>query len=116
MNQPKFKVGEVVKDDYGHIFKIQWINWDAATYFYIGDIKEGSWTQAPEKVLKLYQEPQKKKLYAWASRDGVVFHVKNENVGREVFYRLRLDAQSFERSPGDDIEYPETKVDSSSFK
>jgi hypothetical protein len=64
---------------------------------------------ALEGSLELHQEPQKKKLFAWESPDGVILHVKTEHIGAEVFYRLKMNGNGFKRAPEYDIEYPETK-------
>lgn len=110
MNQPKFKFGD--RAEYvspcrtmGTVFHINKIEFHVNNSDGSGEYKyNGAYW---ESEISLYQEPQKKKLYAWASHDGVIFHVKNKDAGKEVFHRIGIDAQSFTRSPEDDIEYPE---------
>lgn len=109
MNQPKFKIDDTVyypgrKDREGMRFTVTKIEIIGCGEYVYLDHRE-----SPVHIshLELYQEPQNKKLYAWASHDGVIFHVKNKDAGREVFHRIGIDAQSFTRSPEDDIEYPE---------
>lgn len=109
MNQPKFKFGDkVVSDCTGKPFTIDKIEFNGEEFIYFGKdyVHQNG---CGEFILSPFKEPQKKKLYAWSSLDGVVFHVKNENVGREVFHRIGIDAQNFKRDPDYDIEYSEPK-------
>jgi hypothetical protein len=104
MNQPKFKFGDKVRvtTKPSHPpFIVCDIRRDAEVeYIYSGD---RSSVHFAEEDLALYQEPLKKKLYAYAFEDGEIrFHKEEEwNVPG---YNLKP-----RRSPSFDIEYPEDK-------
>lgn len=100
--QPKFNFGDRVKSLCTHkpftIDKIE--QRDSGEYAYFGK----DYTNPHgclEYVLELYQEPQKKKLYAYEFRDGEGVTVK--------FYKQKLDERVYSPCPEYDIEYPEGK-------
>lgn len=109
MQQPKFNYGDkVTVRGGGKPFEVFAIGYDPESGFYYKDEYHGSAFEK-EGNLMIYKEPQKKKLYAWSSHDGVILHVNEGEVGTEVFYRLGLRGGSFKRAPEYDIDFPEAK-------
>lgn len=99
MKQPLFKFGDkVCRLDKRKAFVISKIVFcsDAKTYEYHDD--EDNWEY--EEHIKPYQEPQKKKLYAYYLIDSfdTVIHKKSEN---------HNDPRPMQRISDYDIEYPE---------
>lgn len=100
--QPRFKFGDKVTRKGYEPFEVDQIERCRVTSTYFYNDRD------PEHLLELYQEPQKKKLYAWKSRDGAIFHVAGKDTGTEIFCRIGIDAQSFIRAPEYDLEYPDS--------
>lgn len=102
MNQPKFKFGDKVflpGADPWEVRRVEFIvnNSDGSGEFkYNG----GFW----ESEMYLYQEPKKKKLYAYSMEDGKVDHFKTEQQGYDYYVSHCYKAK---RDPDYDIEYPE---------
>lgn len=98
MNQPKFKFGETVFSKFASQFSVTGIQYRAnsnpAQYYY------HSYPQGwiAESELELYQEPKKKKLYAYRQEDKwpIIFDIEEHGL--------------MERLPEYDIEYPSEEV------
>lgn len=103
MKQPKFKFIDLLKpkaqDEKGRYPVVIYIR--GGEYFYSFDETE---IGLREEAIELYQEPQKKKLYAY-EKDALVVFAKTEKSVNPILF---LGAK-FKRSPEYDIEYP-TKV------
>lgn len=101
MDQPKFKFGDIVKDKLnGREFHVSKIELTRNGFFYAGKDQNkltvigcGQY----EDHLELYQEPKKKKLYAYKYGEEVRFTISDGNPA----------SQWWERAPEHDIEYPE---------
>lgn len=112
MNQPKFKFGdEVAKNGFNFtVMKISFIplNSDGTGEFKYND---SYW----ESGLELYQEPQKKKLYAYRIPNGEIkLFEKDADVKLMLVHYPSGDikfvaVKELERAPEYDIEYPESK-------
>lgn len=99
MKEPKFKYGDKVTGPQGS-FQVSQLGFDTTENDFrywgqkLGEYEEGEWGFRPmtmvEKLLKLYQEPKKKKLYAYSINDneirftdsGIVELTKKEVVRR----------------------------------
>lgn len=109
MNQPKFKFGdkvkaicEDVKFEIDSIERMKRIYDGRNTYFYSGfNINEvaSRSTQISEEALGFYQEPHKKKLYAY------------RHLGEQVIFstsdRIHSPKDSIFRATEYDLDYPE---------
>ena len=102
MNQPKYSFGQKLLfgdyDEKSLCFEVKFIQKTNAWFLYSED---GDNFYA-ESHVELYQEPQKKKLYAWKYDNDceIIFCLSGEDLGRSEFCR---------RVPEYDIEYPEEK-------
>lgn len=101
MNQPRFKFGDKVKHKLADaqpfvVSKCSYSIW--SNKFYIGEYEKE--VQYYEEDCELYQEPQKKKLYAYRIR-GTSEIVMSSMMDREECCELLI------RTKGLDIEYPE---------
>jgi hypothetical protein len=108
MQQPKFLPGQKVKPKTGVPFKISSVYWHKDEWMYAPD--EGFFHNK-ESDLELYQEPQKKKLYAYES-DGFIFFKRHESNAHPTNKDVSgYDAINWEhvykRIPEYDLEYPE---------
>lgn len=104
MNQPKFKFGDKVIDrnhQMDEAFKVDEIVFRDGVFRYPDENADMHY----EYDLELYQEPKRKRLYAYCNRDDVVFFSKEEDA------TISDDDMGFlmERAPEFDIEYPEVK-------
>lgn len=104
MNQPKFKIGDKVCANPSHPFIVRFIQWseDDQKYYYKQN-DNGAWLG--ECLLNLYQEPTRKKLYAYS-------RVLAENAEKIEFFKEDAPFQyvshgTYKRSPDYDIEYEE---------
>jgi hypothetical protein len=104
MNQPKFKFGDKVQTKYGRVFEIELIRrnqFDKGLFAYVDERAGG--ISYDESELKLYQEPQKKKLYAY---EGSRFYDGEKN-----YIYINFSTEEYikgpRRCPEYDIEYPE---------
>jgi hypothetical protein len=103
MKQPKFKFGEKVhfiKSNGEHPFVIDQIKWckGPLSYRYSEDGYGGF-----EEDLELYQEPQKKKLYAYRVA-GMMGEIKM--FINELEWKI-AEVNHLERAEDWDVEYPE---------
>ncbi len=99
MNQPKFKIGDVLfSHSWKCKFEVDSIRITASGIYYAEETTD----YVEEKEVELYQEPQKKKLYAY-SLDDIVIHLKKKY---DHYYHA---GALWNRSPEYDIEYPEVK-------
>jgi hypothetical protein len=99
--QPRFKFGDklIVKDKEGaHPFTVKAIHQDYGIFFYGEDGFNGR-AMWDERVVNLYQEPQKKKLYAWRFNKAPPIQIQFTE--DPACYREEY------RAPEYDIEYPE---------
>lgn len=94
MRQPKFKFGDKVIDTREEkTFVVKNITQALDTFIYSDGINS-----APEKCAELYQEPQKKKLYAYKSTISIN--------GRIEFYEFDgLSLDLFKRYPEYDMDF-----------
>lgn len=100
MNQPKFKFGDKVKCYERGIFTVERIQLIKGFYSYSFSDEPNRFS--PEPSLELYQEPQKKKLYAYTtSIEGNTRNIEFKTVGG-IYNNL-------DRVPEYDIEYPDAK-------
>ena len=98
MNQPKFKLGDrVIGAGFSGYVKINGIRevpyknkWEYTWAYQV------IW--APEDSLDLYQEPQKKKLYAFVKYDSGWVGFRTDDTDRD---------EDMRRAPELDIEYPD---------
>lgn len=106
MNQPKFKFGDRLKRlcSPSKTFIVSSISIYDDSFVYSG---EGNSTGSLEYALELYQEPQKKKLYAYDTPAGVIHHFKSEEAGEKF---KRVNCVDWNRTPEYDIEFPEVSV------
>jgi len=110
MNQPKFKIGDNVRHSDGRIFIVNGVlSWalykngtEEKTFAYIKDM---SMTPEVERELELYQEPEKKKLYAYKSEHGDEVKLTSRECGEWVGHYT----DRYFRCSEYDIEYPEAK-------
>lgn len=118
MQQPKFKFGDKLDRlcEPGSPFVVTSISVYDDTFVYAG---EGNSCGSREDVVKLYQEPQKKKLYAFKKQKSRHTHYDGSVKWTETILMSYLPTQaeinmlaSYEhifRDPEYDIEYPEPK-------
>lgn len=104
IRQPKFKMGDKLVSDDG-VFVVDSIRWcsdgSQKDFHYEGfkvDARGYDRINYPGRLLKLYQEPQKRKLYAYTSERGDTSNVEFK-MKDGTYYNL-------ERCPEYDIEYP----------
>lgn len=102
MKQPKYKFGDIVKSTGGEPFKVASIKKRARCDLYVYDREEGD-CATDEEFLEIYQEPQKKKLYAYKDNTGVIKFCTHENSFGARLGLLMTRVAEY------DIEYPETK-------
>ena len=108
MNQPKFKFGDKVTpvkrnpEEGEIIFVIDKIWKSLDSYNYTNTHIDGYFS---EEDIALYQEPQKKKLYAYANGCYEVIFMQIE----EDRVRDHQADVVYSRTPDYDIEYPEEK-------
>lgn len=124
MNQPKFKIWDKVTGPQGS-FTVDQIGYDANQKMFrywghkLGEYKESEWGFRPmtmtEDLLELYQEPKKRKLYAYKS-----FYTASQGYscfnGDVIRFFSNVDVDSFEsmdktwtRAPDYDIHFDESK-------
>lgn len=99
MKQPKFKFGECVKyiGKSATKWSVRLVYWCDKVGEYVYENHQG--TMTPESCLELYQEPQKKKLYA--------YHEGFNPRGQIHFFPYeKLEGNFLVRAPEYDIEYP----------
>ena len=101
MNQPRFKFGDKVRvtDYVAEPCEIHSIKKEKDGFLYYISGKNFG-LEYSESRLELYQEPQKKKLYAFWSED---------EDGVEIVFRPVGTHSSMERCPEYDIEYPSSE-------
>lgn len=104
VNQPKFKIGDKVTYE-AHVFEVDLIRRNKA-YEQFEYQDSNGYHSCLENSLELYQEPQKKKLYAYRVRGSTgIFY--------SPFDRLDESNEMVVRTSGHDkngsIEYPEGK-------
>lgn len=102
MNQPKFKFGDKVVRKDGHYFFICEIKKANGHYFYNEGHRLYDWLREDE--ISLYQEPQKKKLYAYK------YCYSSDKLNNTEIKFMSHEAEywgSWERAAEYDIEYPE---------
>lgn len=107
MNQPKFKIGDMVKCG-PEIFQVHWINLGFKGYEYMTEIKEMDFGERqfnvfPEEKVELYQEPKKKKLYAYIMAENKDCPIEFYHEEMMPGYGIGLKKR---RVPEYDIEYP----------
>lgn len=105
MNQPKFKFGDKVLHE-GKWFEVGAISYNkkAGDYFYNSEAQIYSWMK--ESDLELYQEPQKKKRFAYIATNGEIKDFTSEQDKSFNDDEGRL----WRRAPEYDIEYPGASV------
>lgn len=118
MNQPKF-FGLTVRDvKTGYIFLASHMKQDSGGEWYRHDEDE-RWVHGSH--LELYQEPQKKKLYAYKDNVGEVKFSAKEldafrvfsssgNFGPLIGGALTTNCHVYDRAPEYDIEYPSSET------
>jgi hypothetical protein len=102
MNQPKFKFGDKLKSTRTQqIFTVDHIKEFGDGFYYW---EGGDYGFTREENLGIYQEPKKKKLYAWScpAIDEIVFTREDKKPAMLNLEYLRL--------PEYDIEYPSEEV------
>jgi hypothetical protein len=105
MNQPKFKFGDKVRSwATEQVFIVHNIKrCTNGCYFYHPNDQYNDWVK--EKELELYQEPQKKKLYAYKNECGMIQFCERQFEAMKD----RANDEILRASPEYDIEYPEAK-------
>jgi len=108
MKQPKFKFGDrLVCAEANEVFVVTNIlQYPDSRFMYLpkgtstpgNDPYDGGYW---EDSLELYQEPKKKKLFAYISNGIVIFSIWEKSV-------ISFNDEIFARCPMGDIEYPET--------
>lgn len=103
MNQPKFKFGDVVKfiDKSSTRWPVRLVYWCDKISEFVYENHAGACT--PESCLELYQEPKKKKLYAFRLKNGEIKLYDSDSV---IIAYIGTQGLSIERAPEYDIEYP----------
>jgi hypothetical protein len=110
MSQPKFKFGDKVQWKPGVVIEVTQIKQTGNTFIYKRNDGPNTWFE--ESELELYQEPQKKKLYAY--KEWQQWHLGGSECanGHIVFHVADVDYPSLgraKRAPEHDIEYSEAK-------
>ena len=115
LRQPKFQFGDRVESTDGNVFFVEQMTYTISGNFQYAAIGCYSW---PENHLELYQEPKKKKLYAYRvlksrniefrDTETSLEHIEAPSSESRGVYFLNKGCIE-ERAPEYDIEYPEDK-------
>lgn len=100
MDQPKFKFGDMVNTPAKKGDTFSNIRIEDGEYHYL--FYPFGWVE--ESRLELYQEPKKKKLYAYK------FYMQTEDATRLDFYLNEFSPKFGRRAPEYDLEYPSEEV------